>query len=62
MQRQGGKKEIRVWCLFRGHYIANIVEIRLSNEKRAPGCLVYIGDEQLPSYIGIVINHDKDPY
>ena len=38
VQRQGGKKEIRVWCLFKGHCIADIVEIRLSNEKRAPGC------------------------
>ena len=22
----------------------------------------YIGDEKLPSYIGIIINHYKDPY
>ena len=29
----------------------------MSNEKRAPGCLGFIGDEILPSYIGIVINH-----
>ena len=35
---------------------------QLSNEKRAPGCLVYIGDEILPSYIGIIISHYKDPY
>ncbi len=34
----------------------------LSNEKRAPGLLGYIGDEILPSYIGIIINHYKDPY
>ena len=34
----------------------------LSNEKRAPGWLCYIGDEILPSYIGIIINHYKDPY
>ena len=26
------------------------------------GCLVYIGDEILPSYIGILIYHCKDPY
>ena len=37
------------------------------HEKRAPGCLwlfnlVYIGDEILPSYIGIIINRSKDPY
>ena len=33
----------------------------MSNEKRAPGWLGYIGDEILPSYIGIIINHCKDP-
>ena len=33
----------------------------MSNEKKA-GCLGYIGDEILPSYVGIIINHDKDPY
>ena len=27
------------------------------NEKN-PGCLGYIGDEILPSYIGILINHE----
>ena len=37
-------------------------EIKLSHEKRAPGWLSDIGDEQLPSYIGIIINHYKDPY
>ena len=26
------------------------------------GCLAYIGDEILPNYIGIIINHYKDPY
>ena len=31
-------------------------------KKGAPGCLGYIGDEKLPSYIGIIINHYKDPY
>ena len=35
----------------------------LSNEKRAPGWLGCIGDDELPSYIGIFsINHCKDPY
>ena len=34
----------------------------MSNEKRAPGWLDYIGDEILPSYIGILSNHYKDPY
>ena len=34
-------------------------ESHLSNENRAPGCL---GDEILPSYIGIIISQYKDPY
>ena len=33
---------------------------QLSNEKNL-GFLGYIGDEKLPSYIGIVISHYKDP-
>ncbi len=28
----------------------------LSNEIK-PGCLVYVGDEKLPSYIGVIINY-----
>ena len=31
-------------------------------ESRAPGWLFYIGDEILPSYMGIIIGHCKDPY
>ncbi len=27
---------------------------QLSNEKKAPECLGYIGDEILPSYVGIM--------
>ncbi len=27
-----------------------------------PGCLVFIGDDKLPSFVGIVANHYKDPY
>ena len=30
--------------------------------KGAPGWLGYIGDDILPMYIGIIINHYKDPY
>ena len=30
----------------------------MSHEKRAPGWLGYIGDEILPSYIGIIIHHE----
>ena len=37
-------------------------EFHMSHEKRAPGWLGYIGDEILPSYIGTIINHYKDPY
>ena len=33
----------------------------MSNEKSL-GWLGYIGDEKLPSYIGIIMNHYKDPY
>ena len=33
----------------------------MSNEKN-PGCLWYIGDEILPSYMGILKGHYKDPY
>ena len=35
---------------------------QLSNEKRGPSCLGYIGDEKLPRYTRIKINHYKDPY
>ena len=38
------------------------VEAQVSNEKRAPGCLGYIGDETLSGYMGILISHYKDPY
>ena len=30
---------------------------QLSNEKK-PGCLVYIWDEILPTYMGTIINHE----
>ena len=35
---------------------------QMSHEKRAPGWFGYIGDDILPSYIGIIINHYKDPH
>ncbi len=47
--------EIDSWKLERGW------ELQVSNEKN-PGCLGYIGDEILPSYMGIIINHCKYPY
>ena len=34
---------------------------QVCNEKKAPGCLGYIGDQKLPSYVGIMINNDRDP-
>ena len=35
---------------------------QVSHEKN-PGCLGYIGDcSMLPSYMGIIIHHGKDPY
>ena len=37
-------------------------ETIMSHEKQTPGCLEYIGDEKLPSYVGIIVNHYKDPY
>ena len=27
-----------------------------------PGDLLYIGDEKLPRYVRIIMNHDKAPY
>ena len=36
--------------------------LELSNKKKGPpGCLGYTGDEILPSYVGIKVNHYKDP-
>ena len=35
------------------------VKKQVSNEQK-PGCLGYLG--VLPSYIGIIISHYKDPY
>ena len=39
----------------------NLISCQLSYEKK-PGCLGFIGDEILPSYMGILINHCKDPH
>ena len=30
--------------------------------KKQPGCLGYIGYKKLPIYMGIVMNHYKNPY
>ncbi len=37
------------------------LQCHVSNEKN-PGYLEFVGDEILPSYIGILIIHCKDPY
>ena len=34
-------------------YQIDIAKTQLGNEKRAPSCLGYIGDEILPSYVGL---------
>ena len=34
----------------------------MSNEKKKTGCFGYIGDEELDSHVGIIVNHYKDPY
>ena len=40
-----------------------MLEKQVSNEQKGPWLgQGYIGDEKLPSYIGIIINHNKDPY
>ena len=38
--------------------LKNYLRTNEVHEKRAPGYLGYIGDEILPSYIGIIINHE----
>ena len=45
-----GKHEKKTGCLF---FCALVGPTDLSNEKKAPGCLGYIGDDLLPGYIGI---------
>ena len=45
--------------------IIQVVELllpQMRNEKRAPACLGFIWNEILPSYVGLIINHYKDPY
>jgi len=40
-----------------GHFLGRNVAVR-----EGTGCLGLIGDEILPSNIGIIKNHCKDPY
>ena len=39
-----------------------VEKYQLSNEKKPWLFRVYIGDAILPSYVGIIVNHSKDPY
>ena len=55
------RKTIETMMKFSNQY-AKVELSQMSHEKRAPGWLGYIGDDILPSYIGIIINHYKDPY
>ena len=48
---------------------SSLVDRKLIDQRRRheshetnPGCLGYVGDEKLPKYIGIIRNHNKDPY
>ena len=41
---------------------SKVLEKSLEQWKKPKGWLGDIGDEILPSYIGIIINHYKDPY
>ena len=43
------------------HLQLGVFCFEMSNEKNL-GRLGYIGDGILPSYIGIIMNHYKDPY
>ncbi len=53
-------KDIRVLKV--AHWWSSIPEVELSNEQKPKGWLGFIGDDELPSFIGIVISHYKDPY
>ena len=40
----------------------NLQDLNEQFKKKSNSCLVYIGDEMLPSCVGNIINHCKDPY
>ena len=37
-------------------------QITWAVKKGTPGYFGFMGDEMLPRYVGILINHHKDPY
>ena len=49
-------REPPIWVIYAGARQIGSWFPQMSHEKRAPGWLGYIGDEILPSYIGIIIN------
>ena len=54
-----GHANIRVLKVQEGDRSPNFKNIHVSNEKRAPDWLGYIGDYTiLPNYTGIIINHE----
>ncbi len=50
---ENAKTDIQLWKGF--------LHKHLSSDQN-PGWLGYIGDELLPSFMGIIINHYKDPF
>ena len=56
-----GKSSSQI-SIFGFHSVCKSIHLQMSNEKRAPGCSGYIGHEKLPRYVGIILNHYKDPY
>ena len=56
-----------IFCVFFLFFVLvrlqNVFKMMLTFEQwKKPGWLGYIGDEILPNYLGIIINHYKDPY
>ena len=59
--RHGFFGDISIGLAF-GHIDMDILGISSrAKKKEAPVCSGYIGDEKLPSYVGIVIHHYEDP-
>ena len=60
MVRNGWVRYLRYELLRRVLSLYGGENFEVSNEKY-PRCLVYIGDDVLPSYDGIIIYHYNDP-
>ena len=62
-QRTTGFVRKGLLCVWRRCRLVRVLFWPLEQWKKGPpGWLGYIGDEILPRYIGIIINHYKDPY